>query len=1151
MKHGFSKLRYKILIYILPISISSMMIIAIFGANYAKMVLLEDYESDKDNFSNNVVSTVNRIDSGYLMLEQSIEENMEKVILDYRTLFEEAGGNPDTISLEEIKKKIDDRYDYMIIDETTTIIKSTTNAALQFNFMDFNSSLGQIINQIRLSDQIEHERIRTNVGTGYLSKFTYLSTSDHAYLLEIAYSKSGLQELIADMDPLTEITELQQMNDFVDSIRVYDAYGYQFVDRGENYEPTETSLNIVAKAKQESEYEIQDGIYDKRYIYIDCKHPEYKMSDNSKVVEIIYNRAGVTDIINKLYAIMYSVSLVLVLGIILIIVVISKRITQPVTILLGAAKRVAMGDYNVQTMQMTKDELGELSGAFNAMVGEIKGSFEKIEKQRFELEEYSRNLENMVYVRTTELNRALELSQNTQKLLAESNIQFENLFQNIQDVFAVNEMICDDEGKPVDYRLISANPAFMKTFAVPDMYDKTLKEINPQISQEWIDLCGRVAFTGIPCYCEKYYPDLDRHFAIHIFSHKRGQFAILASDITSFVVAKEEIKKEKYILERILEDTLSGYWDWNIKDDTEYLSPAFKKMLGYEDNELINSPDTKRGLLYPEDRPYLLEVMHQHFDSKGQIPFYVEVRYYHKDGSLIWVINSGHVVEWDGDRPVQMIGSTININHMKQLEKSLKEERELLKATLFSISDGVISTDNEGMITMMNSVAENLTGWTRKEALGRHFDEVYIIISEYTQEICEGPVAQVIREGRGVELADHILLVSKNGESKPIENSAAPIRDDQGNTTGAVVSFRDFTERKEKQARIEYLSYHDQLTGIYNRRYWEEMVDKLDQGEYYPYALVLIDVNGLKMINDAFGHIIGDKVLQRVAEILSIVCRKDDTVSRIGGDEFVMMLPNSDQAEAEKVLPKLLQAFEKQRVGNVYISISYGLGVKRSGEEKLSDVFKVAEDSMYRHKLSESRSMRYKMIDIIIQTLYEKSIQEKEHSEYVSLMCEKIGIAAGMDANSVKELKAAGLMHDIGKIAIDLSILDKPSALSSAERIEIERHPELGYQILRSINEFAKMAEYVLAHHESWDGNGYPGKLKGDMIPLEARIIKVADAYHAMISDRPYRRALTKEEAISELKKYSGIQFDPEIVRIILELIEDHGEGAQSTDSTT
>jgi len=349
--------------------------------------------------------------------------------------------------------------------------------------------------------------------------------------------------------------------------------------------------------------------------------------------------------------------------------------------------------------------------------------------------------------------------------------------------------------------------------------------------------------------------------------------------------------------------------------------------------------------------------------------------------------------------------------------------------------------------------------------------------------------------------------------------------------------WRDISERKQMENKLEYLSYHDQLTGLYNRRFFEEELSRLDVESNFPLTLVMADVNGLKLVNDSFGHAIGDELLKKVVEVIVKGCRTEDIVARLGGDEFVILLPKTDSYEAEQIVKYIKDLALKEKVESVDISISFGYETKNNKEEKIQDILKKAEDHMYKKKLFESPSMRGKTINAIITTLHEKNKREEQHSHRVSKLCESMGIALDLSEDEIKELKNVGLLHDIGKIAIEENILNKQGKLTDEEWEEIKRHPEIGYRILSTVNDMSEMAEHVLAHHEKWNGMGYPKGLKGEEIPLQSRIITIADSYDAMISERSYRSALPEEVAIEELKINAGIQFDPELIRVFLEKV--------------
>ncbi|WP_434304707.1 HD domain-containing phosphohydrolase [Clostridium botulinum] len=348
---------------------------------------------------------------------------------------------------------------------------------------------------------------------------------------------------------------------------------------------------------------------------------------------------------------------------------------------------------------------------------------------------------------------------------------------------------------------------------------------------------------------------------------------------------------------------------------------------------------------------------------------------------------------------------------------------------------------------------------------------------------------------------------------------------------------RDIRERKEMENKLEYLSYHDQLTGLYNRRFFEKELKRLDAKKNLPLTIVMADVNGLKLVNDSFGHAAGDELLEKVSEVIKKGCRSNDIIARLGGDEFVILLPKTDIYETEQIVKNINALALKETVSAVNISISFGYGTKKKEGEKIEEILKKAEDYMYKKKLFESPSMRGKTIGAIINTLHEKNKREEEHSHRVSMLCQDMGHALGLTESETEELKTIGLLHDIGKIAIEENILNKREELTEDEWQEIKRHPEIGYRILNTVNDMLEIAEYVLYHHERWDGKGYPKGLKGEEIPLQSRIITIVDAYDAMTSQRSYRNALREEIAIEELKINSGTQFDPELVRIFIEKV--------------
>lgn len=341
----------------------------------------------------------------------------------------------------------------------------------------------------------------------------------------------------------------------------------------------------------------------------------------------------------------------------------------------------------------------------------------------------------------------------------------------------------------------------------------------------------------------------------------------------------------------------------------------------------------------------------------------------------------------------------------------------------------------------------------------------------------------------------------------------------------------------ERTGELNYLSFHDQLTGLHNRRYHEEQLKLLDKPSNLPLCIIMIDVNGLKLINDSLGHAVGDELLKKIAIVLKEGVSEDGIVSRLGGDEFSILMPNTDKDKAESCISRMKELASRERIKNLDISLSFGYAIKENSDELIEVILKLAEDIMYKKKLYEGPSMRSKTIDMIIRTLYEKNRREEEHSRRVAKIAQALGEAAGMNSESIKELETIGLLHDIGKIAIDEKVLNKEGSLTDIEYDHIKLHPEIGYRILNTAYEMSDMADYVLSHHEFWNGKGYPKGISGEDIPVQSRIIGIADAYDAMTSARPYREAKSIDFAIEQLEQNAGTQFDPKLVRIFVDKV--------------
>ncbi len=515
----------------------------------------------------------------------------------------------------------------------------------------------------------------------------------------------------------------------------------------------------------------------------------------------------------------------------------------------------------------------------------------------------------------------------------------------------------------------------------------------------------------------------------------------------------------------------------------------------------------------------------------NKCPFELETQLQRSDGSLatiLWKINAFYL-ECEATYYYALTG--IDITTYDKTNKTLQQIGEKYRTIIHVSPVAVISLDYNFKVKSWSSAAEKLLGWTEKSVIDKDIRQ-YLngqddLLTEHCNRAMEGNIA------RDLELA----CKHYNGQEVIISLHIAPMWHYNGMIDGLTLVALDITERKQAEEKVHYMSIHDQLTGLYNRHLLEEKLLQFEQSEQYPLSIIIADLNGLKLVNDTYGHLTGDEMLKSAAEIIKDSCRDQDIVARWGGDEFIILLPGTPLKDAEQVQKKITKKCEGAYAGDIPISIALGLAVRGKGKIKISDVLREAEDNMYKQKLIESRSTRSAVLSTLLSTLAQKSYETEAHTRRMQEIANKIGSEAGLTEVELNRLSLLITLHDIGKINISEEILTKQGKLTEEEWNLIRKHPEIGYRIARATEEFAHVAEEIAAHHENWDGNGYPQGLKGEDIPLLARITSVADAYEVMSYGRPYKKAMTREEIIAEFKRCSGSQFDPALVEIFLSII--------------
>lgn len=482
----------------------------------------------------------------------------------------------------------------------------------------------------------------------------------------------------------------------------------------------------------------------------------------------------------------------------------------------------------------------------------------------------------------------------------------------------------------------------------------------------------------------------------------------------------------------------------------------------------------------------------------------------------------------------RLIGALIELNQAEEdLRRSERNYREIFNSTkdAIFIHDGVtgeIIDINESALRMYKIASKD-------EMIKGDMGKFSNVEDGYTTEKAIENVKNA-RFSKAITFDWHAK--DKDGEKFWVEVS---LKNTQiGDMERILAVVRDITERKQAEENMRHMSFHDQLTGLYNRAYLDQETIRIDTMDQLPISIIMSDLNGLKLVNDTYGHATGDEVLKCVARILSDECREKGIIARWGGDEFVILLPQTSEKEALSICRRVAMKIEEAEVEDVPVSIALGVASKERRDKKIEDILREAEDNMYKQKLTESRSNKSDVLKALLKTLGEKSFETETHARRMQKVAQRIGEKLGLSDVDLNRLHLLITLHDIGKINISEEILTKKGPLTVEEWKVIRKHPEIGYRIARATDDFAHVAEDILSHHERWDGTGYPRGLKGKEIPLLARIATIADAYEVMSNGRPYKKALHENEIIAEFKRCAGTQFDPELIEKFLIVL---GEG--------
>ena len=600
----------------------------------------------------------------------------------------------------------------------------------------------------------------------------------------------------------------------------------------------------------------------------------------------------------------------------------------------------------------------------------------------------------------------------------------------------------------------------------------------------------------------------------------------------------EKLQESEYLLKNVFQRIPVGIAAGNRFGNFSEINPTFEKIIGWS-KEQLKGCDWKK-ITHPDDLSRNIE-KYEKF-TKGELSEYsIEKRVMRSDGSYSWISFEVAALAEAGEDDRLYMWIIQDINERKIAKEAL-EESERSKSVLLSNLPGMAYRclyDRKWTLLFVSEGCYELTGYRPENLVNSKDLSFNDLIKEEYREMLWLEWGRILAQHS--TFRSEYFITTASGESKWVLETGQGVYGRDGSVEAIEGIIIDISNLKKKEEEIQYINDHDHLTDLYNRQYFEKKLSDMNRKEYLPLSVLIADINGLHLINEAFGQYEGDLVITKSARIIQSCSRKKDITARIGGDEFGIIMPQTGNAEAHKLLDIIKEACvrynENNRSKSPEINISMGYSTIEEELVLVEEMLKTANEYLRNRKLFSQQSSYSDIISSIMTTVYEKSQETEKHAERLAELSTRTGRMLNLMEKDLGELQLLGMLHDIGKIGIDDKILNKPGKLTEEEWIVMKKHPEIGYRIARASHKLSRIADYILSHHERWDGMGYPRGLKGEDIPLLSRILSVADAYDAMTEDRIYRKALSKEEAIEEIRRNSGSQFDPIIANIFIESV--------------
>ena len=783
-----------------------------------------------------------------------------------------------------------------------------------------------------------------------------------------------------------------------------------------------------------------------------------------------------------------------------------------------------------------------------------------------------------LHTEITELENVKSNHKQTEKKLAKSEKLYRLIAESTSDVISLTTFNL----RPV-YTYVSSSVKVSTGYEPEELLDKSPFEfIHPDDKKKLFPMLKNYVSAKIKkLLTGKELPTTKRiEFR---FKHKEGNWRYLQSvvnivgnkllfitrDITEHQKIMDKLKENEEKYRNLFENMPGVYYRTDREGNFIMINPEGVKLFGYNSLEdILGKNIAQHFYSAPEERKKYLKELEK---NKGNLKDF-ELTLKKKDGTPLIISDTSHFY-YDKDENITGVeGIFVDITERKQSDKIQKVLYNISKAANSSISLkqlyktihkelGTIIDTTNFYIALVDEKEDKIFFPYHQDEMDDNFPILNFSISDTltTYVIKTGEpllnnnsqyeemIAQGILTAMGTITDESIWL----GVPLKIEDKTIGAMVVQSYTNPNLYSEKDTKllefvssqvataiERKSSEEKIKHLSFHDSLTGLYNRAYFEEELERYNFPRYYPLSIVMFDVNGLKVINDTFGHSEGDRLLQHLSQILTSVSRQGDILARIGGDEFAILLPSTTSEQAHNFCERIKKACHQDKIKPIYLRPNISLGhTTQEGEYKdINFLLKEADRNMYQDKLFNGKSREKHFLEAFRIILAERDPHTSDHAQRLQELALSLGKRVGLTEYQLGNLKLLALLHDMGKIGIPDSILFKTNILTHSEWKKMREHPRIGYRMAKNIPDFSPIAQEILYHHEHWDGTGYPDGLKGEKIPLLSRIISIIDTYDVMQSRRPYKGSISKTKAIKEIKRCAGTQFDPQLVEIFLKI---------------